>query len=68
MKGSAGRMYGIALGSAAAVSLFDYAAERHGHKLEGRLAIGGVIGWHLIGGGLALRFCSSNLDPSKRSQ
>ena len=55
MQGSAGRMYGVALGTAFAGSVIDYEMERHGHK-AGRLMPWIVIGGHSVGIGTALRF------------
>jgi len=55
MQGSAGRMYGIALGTAFAGSVIDYEMERHGHRV-GRMVPWIVMGVHGFGAGMALRF------------
>ena len=55
MQGSAGRQYSIALSTAAAGTLIDYAMEKHGHRV-GRLVPWIVMGVHGFGAGMALRF------------
>ena len=55
MQGSAGRMYGVAVGTAFASGVIDYEMERHGHKI-GRLMPWLVISGHTVGIGTALRF------------
>ena len=55
LRGSAGRMYGVALGTAFAGSVIDYEMERHGHK-AGRMVPWVVMGVHGFGAGMALRF------------
>jgi hypothetical protein len=55
MKGSAGRMYGVALGTAAAGTFFSYEAKKHGSKTW-MIAPLVSIGAHGFGAGMALRF------------
>ena len=50
MRGSAGRMYGVALGSAGVGTLLDYEMEKHGHP-QGRIVPWVVIGAHRFGAG-----------------